>query len=75
VANPNSSLGRIWKNSQKYQLFGPYFDENRGKLLTFDPSLVRKKFFLGRGLATPAPKAPKALETNDFRLLQKVDKI
>jgi hypothetical protein len=74
VANPNSCLGRIWKNPQKYQLFGPYFDENRGKLLTFDPSLVRKKFFLGRGLAT-APKAPKALEKNDFRLLQKVVKI
>jgi hypothetical protein len=29
---------------------------------------------LGRGLAT-APKAPKALEKNDFRLLQKVVKI
>jgi hypothetical protein len=33
VANPNRSLGRIWKNFQKYWLFGPNFDKNCEKTL------------------------------------------
>jgi hypothetical protein len=39
----------LGKKSKKYQLF----DESNGKSLTFDPRLCRRKFFLGRGLATP----------------------
>jgi hypothetical protein len=31
VANPNWSLGRIGKKIQKIQLFGPHFEENKGK--------------------------------------------
>jgi hypothetical protein len=42
------------KNTKNINFFGPQFNENIEKSTTFDPSLGRRKFFLGRGLATPA---------------------
>jgi hypothetical protein len=39
VANPNWSLAILGKNSPKNQLFGPHFEENRGK-----PSKISKNY-------------------------------
>jgi hypothetical protein len=54
VANPNWSLGRIGKKSQKnINFLDQILAKAIEKSLIFDPRLGRRKFFLDRGLAIP----------------------
>jgi hypothetical protein len=49
VANPNWSQGRFGKDFEKYQFFGPHFDQNIEKSLTFAPNLGLRIFFWAMG--------------------------